>query len=213
MSDSSLRDKALVMIVGPSAIGKSTLMEEVIRLNPDFAYVRSFTTRQKRVNEQSHYSFIDRDTARELRRSGQAITYFEHPTTHDIYGTTAESYPGKYNLLDTLSGSVQGYRSLPFARTVTVAVTAPASDWRDWLLSRYPEPSSEAKKRLKEASISINWALKDSETHWIINREGAKTNSAKEIITISTQHSTKTSSPEHPRAMLEAIEEGIWHKK
>lgn len=201
------------MLVGPSAIGKSTLMEEVARQNSSFAYVRSFTTRSPRPNEQGHYVFIDKKSARQLKQNGEAITYFEHPTTHDIYGTTNESYPAKFNLLDTLSGSVEMYRSLPFRETITVAITAPASDWQNWFMSRYPEPSAEAKKRLEEATTSINWALGDPKVHWVINTKDTIKKSAEKITSISSQSSPANKPPEHPYAMLSLIKEGIWHKK
>lgn len=213
MSSAVLADKTLVMIVGPSAIGKSTLMNEMVQAHSGFAYVHSFTTRAPREGEQSYYRFIDKQTAEDLRQTGQSVTYFEHPTTHDIYGTTPESYPGKYNLLDTLSGSVADYRELPFAGTITIALTAPAEAWRSWFLSRYPEPSPEAEKRLEEAKISITWALNDPETHWLANPQGQLATTAKGAIAITLDPPAERSTSEHPHAMLELIERGLWHEK
>lgn len=165
-----LKNKTLVMIVGPAAIGKSTLMNEVVRQNPaNYGYVKSFTTRSRRPGETAHYDFISREHALSLHQSGQTITYLDHPTTHDLYGTTASSYTAPINLLDTLSGSVKDYRNLPFAETVTISLTTPASQWKEWFLQRYPRPSDEAIKRLTEAKQSISWSLNDSETLWLIN--------------------------------------------
>ena len=165
-----LSHKTLVMIVGPSAIGKSTLMNEIVRQNPvTYGYVKSFTTRARRPGETAHYDFISKDDALSLDRAGKTVTYFEHPTTHDLYGTTAASYVAPYNLLDTLSGSVKGYRNLPFVETRTISLTAPAEQWKQWFLARYPEPSDEATKRLAEAKQSITWSLQDPETRWLIN--------------------------------------------
>lgn len=209
--EKALSTKTLVMLVGPSAIGKSTLMNEIIRERDDFAYVRSFTTRAPREGEQSHYSFIGAKEAQALRATNRAITYFEHPTTHDVYGTTEKSYPGTFNLLDTLSGSVADYRKLPFKRTITIAITAPADEWRHWFLSRYSESTPEAEKRLKEATLSINWALNDPEVYWINNNEGALMKTAEAVIATATsplaQHTTP---PKEPYAMLELIKEGVW---
>lgn len=202
------------MIVGPSAIGKSTLMNEMVRMRDDFAYVRSFTTRSKRPGEASYYDFITRDQALTIRENDEAITYVEHPTTHDLYGTTVASYPKRYNLLDTLSGSVVKYRSLPFKSTITIAVTAEPNEWRQWFLSRYPEPSPEAEKRLIEAKSSIEWALEDSSTYWVVNTPSNPQQGAKHIIDIVTEPNFAVTAPhEMPYAMLKLIEEGIWPKK
>ena len=165
-----LKNKTLVMIVGPAAIGKSTLMNEVVRQNPaNYGYVKSFTTRSRRPGETAHYNFISREHAISLHQSGQTITYLDHPTTHDLYGTTASSYTAPINLLDTLSGSVKAYRTLPFAQTITISLTTPAEQWKKWFLARYPKSSDEALKRLAEAEQSINWSLQDPETLWLIN--------------------------------------------
>lgn len=213
-SAEALTQKTLAMIVGPSAIGKSTLMNEMVRLHDDFAYVEAFTTRAKRPEEKTHYTFIDKQAAQELLDSNQAITIIEHPTTHDFYGTTIDSYPKRYNLLDTLANSVAEYRSLPFDRTVVIAVTAPADQWHKWFIERYPVPTTEAEKRLSEAVLSINWALNDPETHWVVNTEGALKEIAERAISYTLQPSEpEPNVPEWPYSILRRIEEGIWHKK
>lgn len=206
----TLSEKLLVMMVGPSAIGKSTLMNEIVKNHDDFAYVEAFTTRLARPNEQTHYTFIDKKEALHLQQTGQALTYVEHPTTHAIYGTTLESYPARYNLLDTLSGSVRMYRALPFKRTVTIAVTAPSEQWQKWFLIRYPAATEEAKKRLNEATLSIHWALNDPETQWIVNREGMLQDAVKEMTNIIFDPPVTSSAPDEPYAMLELIKKGVW---
>lgn len=208
-----LRSKILVMIVGPSAIGKSTLMNEVVAQDDDFSYVRSFTTRSKRPGEQSHYDFIDREVALHLRDSGEATTFFEHPTTGDMYGTTTASFPTRYNLLDTLSISVAGYRELPFEHTVTISLTATPEQWREWFLSRYPVENTEATKRLEEATLSIDWSLHDPETYWIENPADKIPETATKLIDLVKNRPQATSTPDAPRAMLELIERGLWHRK
>lgn len=186
-----LSKKTLVMIVGPAAIGKSTLMNEIVRQKPEsYGYVKSFTTRSRRPGETTHYDFISREKALSLNQSGKTITYLDHPTTHDLYGTTAASYTAPTNLLDTLSGSVEGYRKLPFARTVTISVTTPAAQWKQWFLARYPEPSDEALKRLAEAKQSITWSLQDQETLWLINDSSIEHVAARCIDIINAEHTT-----------------------
>lgn len=206
MSSEALTEKTLTMFVAPSAAGKSTIMEEITRQNADFAYTRSFTTRSPRPGENSHYMFMTTDEAARLRDAGLTYTHNQHPTTHDIYGTTAESFPGRHNLLDTLSGNVKDYRALPFQNTVTLAVTASPEEWRVWFTNRYPEPVPEAEKRLAEAALSINWALNDPETHWLVNRDGILQEVARRAIATVLSPSPERTIPDEPYAMLELIE-------
>ncbi len=207
---SPLQGKAIVMLVAPAAVGKSTIMNEVVAQDSRFSYVSAFTTRAKRPGEQSYYDFISKQEADKLIKTGQAITHFEHPTTHDIYGTTAASYRTEYNLLDTLSIAVDTYRNLPFERHITISLTASADQWQTWFLSRYPTPSEEATKRLKEAVSSIDWSLNDPNTYWLQNREGETRRVAQQLIDIVVSDQPRTSAPPEPHAMLERIEKGMW---
>lgn len=206
----SLDQKVLIMIVGPAAIGKTTLMNTVVKLDSECSYVRSFTTRPRRQNEISHYHFISRTEALDLRRTGKTITFFEHPTTRDIYGTTAESYQTRFSLLDTLSTTVKEYRNLAFERTITISLTASPEQWREWFVSRYPEPSEEASKRLKEAEYSITWSLTDPKSHWLLNPAGETELTARTLIHLITSDIPQSSPPDEAKALLAFIQSGIY---
>jgi len=202
----SLRDKTLVMIVGPTAIGKSTLMHEVARLDSRFGYVQSFVTRPMRSGETSTYRHISQDEAKSLREAGKAVTYFEHPTTRVIYGTTVGSFTHRFNLLDTLSGTVDRYRSLPFEHTVTISLTADPDAWTGWLAKRFPDMSEDRTKRLREAIGSIEWSLAQThDHHWVVNTSTDLTAAAEQIIAIaSSQNSARaTNAPPEAGKLLE----------
>ena len=186
-----IADKTLVMIVGPAAVGKSSLMHAVVRQDPRFAYVRSFTTRPDRGDGVSTYQHITEEMALSLQASGAALTLIRHPTTGHAYGTTPESYPARFNLLDTLSGSVGLYRRLPFGRTVTVSLTADPDDWQRWLLGRYPQPGEERTKRLREAVSSIRWSLDQTDGHhWLVNVPDGLDDTAGHLIRLAKKPET-----------------------
>ena len=159
------------MVVGPAAIGKSTLMNEVVAHDPRFKRVRSFTTRPPRSNDEpGHYFYFTEAERAERSRKGECITDVIYPTTGYHYGTVAESFESEFNLLDTLSGSVETYRNLPFKHTVVVSMCAAPDDWEAWLDLRYPTPGEERTKRLQEALLSTEWSLAQTSDHaWIIN--------------------------------------------
>ena len=209
MTDTTqIADKTLIMIVGPTSMGKTTLMAAAAELDPEFSYVISFTTRTARAGEDT-YRFITRTEASELRDSGQAITFVNHPTTGDYYGTTIESYTTPYNLLDALSGTVAQYRGLGFKSTVTISLYAEVAEWKAWFLKRYPEPTLEAQKRLDEARSSLAWSLRDSETCWLFNH-GDPTDVARRLIEIA-RGGPRDNGVEKAKALLEFIKTGtIW---
>ena len=197
----------LVMLVGPSCIGKSTIMDALVSKDKRFSYVRSFTTRAQRSYQDTSYNFISKEQASKLYENGEAITFLEHPTTGDIYGTTAESYATQFNILDTLSESVATYRSLPFKQTITISLTADPSDWQAWFYARYPEHNQEVTKRLEEAVLSISWSIQDTLTHWIVNKEGDIESNVEAILEICNTNSVTTSTPPvEAHGLLEAVE-------
>lgn len=133
-----LRERTVVMLVGPSAIGKSALMSVALEHESDMARVKSFTTRAPRPDdEMGLYHYISQDTAKAQIASREAVQYIVHPTTGDIYGSNLASYPADFNLLDTLSGAVALIQQLPFKRALTVSVVSPADQWRERFLTRF----------------------------------------------------------------------------
>lgn len=198
------------MLIGPSAIGKSTLMNKIIQLHPEFGRVTGFTTRSPRPNDEpGQYRYLSKQAARQKVADKRLIQYAISPTTGQIYGSEVDDYPAYYNLLDTLSNVVEELRKLPFKKTIAISLTAPPNQWREWFLSRYPAPSEEAKKRLEEAKLSINWSLNDPDTYWLENSTDQLTNTAQKLIDIVLNRPQRTTS-KTPRAMLELIEKGIW---
>lgn len=206
-----LSAKTLVMLVGPSCIGKSTLMNEVVRLNSEFGRVTGFTTRAPRPNDEpGQYRYYSNDEVEQKAAEGELVQSATSPTTGVIYGTEPQDYPAAYNLKDILANAVGDFRTLPFAQTVTISLTAPAEQWHGWFLSRYPEKSDEAIWRLEEAKLSINSSLDDPETYWLENPAEQIPETVAALINIVLDQPPKLSAPQEPRVMLELIEEGIW---
>lgn len=209
-----LAGKYLVMLVGPSGVGKSTLMNRVVRQSSEFGRVTGFTTRPPRPDDEAGlYRYYTKDQVQQKIAAGSLVQHAEFPTTGHIYGTEAHDYPARYNLKDTLANAVEEFRRLPFADTVTIGLTAPAEQWRAWFLSRYPGPSDEALKRLEEARLSIKWCLSDSRTYWLNNSDGNLALTATKLIEIATTQPSYHAVPSEPHAMLELIERGIWEPK
>lgn len=204
----SLEEKTLIMIVGPTSIGKSTLMQKIAEIDKEFSYVQAFTTRPRRSDAPSTYRHISETEAANLYKNHQAITYIPHPTTGYIYGTDHASYKTTYNLLDTMSGSVQLYRGLPFAKTVTISITAELHDWKRWLGQRFPEESHELHQRLVEAKTSIEWSLNQNHDHaWLVNSESGLEDCARRVIDHARgRHALSETAPHQATDLLAYVE-------
>lgn len=210
-----IRDKYLIMLVGPSAIGKSTIMNSVARLDSRFYRVKSFTTRSPRPNDETgQYFYLTYDQLTELSSAGDVVSQVTSPATGQAYGTLKSSYSGVYNLLDTLANSVDTYRQLPFKQTTVLSLTTSADRWREWFLQRYPRPSQEARSRLEEARLSIHWSLSQSHHHqWLIN-DAAIAKTSHRLIGMIINQAAGDDGAVHARAILDIIERGdIWPKK
>ncbi len=205
----SLASKKLIMIVGPTAVGKSSLMNKVLELDPQFKRVKSFTTRLPRSNDELHqYFYITQEQLEAHLEAGEVLTDVIYPNTGNHYGTVPQSYQGDYNLLDTLSSSVESYRELPFHDTMTFSLTTDADAWTAWLESRYPTPSEERTKRLQEARMSVSWSLEQTSNHyWLVNTPDDIAASAAQLIDIATGKSKPVAEPpESATQMLSAID-------
>jgi guanylate kinase len=180
----NLATTTLIMLVAPSAIGKSTIMNCLIAMDSRFSRVRSFTTRAPRPNDElGHYIYLTREELADKVASDEVVSQTTYPTTGEIYGTLHESYRSDICILDTLANSVAEYRALPFQQTITISATTTPEQWRQQLIARYPKSSPERHRRLDEARLSIEWSLADTATHWLINN-GSIEDAAAAVITI-----------------------------
>jgi guanylate kinase len=79
----------LLVISGPSGVGKDTIIERLVKLDPNLRYSVSYTTRPARPGEVEgvNYSFVSRQAFEELVAAGH---FLEHASyAGNLYGTPA----------------------------------------------------------------------------------------------------------------------------
>ena len=78
----------LIVLSGPSGVGKSTVISELLSHRRDIHFSVSYTTRSPRIGEQDgvNYNFIDRDEFERMIRDNELLEYAEY--VENYYGTS-----------------------------------------------------------------------------------------------------------------------------
>lgn len=205
-----LQKRTLVMVVAPTACGKSYIMEKIIHTQPDCRRVVDITSRDPRPDDPpGAFEYIphdDRSISEFLGRMDrhELVQYVIHPTTGNIYGTDLAGYSAEYNFLETLSNSVTYMRRLPFERTLVIGIAVELSQWQNWFNARFNEPNEERRNRLQEAVMSLEWLMDPTHPDIVQWVENSPTLDAADAIIEIVKHGAKMSYPSaKASAMLE----------
>ena len=104
----------LIIISGPSGVGKSTITQELLSSIKNLDFSVSYTTRDKRTmeNDQEHYKFISKDQFEEMVDEN---LFLEYEQVHgNLYGTPIEPIREslRYNHSVLLDIDVKGASSI-----------------------------------------------------------------------------------------------------
>lgn len=164
----------LVILSGPSASGKDTVIQAWAKVNPRVARVVTCTTRPPRSGEVNgvHYHFLTKEEFDAKRQRGELLEQ-EPVYSETMYGTPKE---GVESLLEAgriavLNVDVNGAKALKrlYPDAVTVFILPPSmKELQMRLLRRNPHADpKEIEERLKRAKMEI--AQSEWYEHRIIN--------------------------------------------
>ena len=155
---SELKGK-LFLIVGPSGVGKGTIISLIREKYPDFDYPISATTREIRLGEVDGetYHFIDKEKFEKMLEDGELL---EHAIVHgeEYYGTLKkpimEAIEAGHIVIREVD--MQGCESiqevLPAENLVSIFLTVPdEKDLISRILKRGKLPEEEIKRRMESA--------------------------------------------------------------
>ncbi len=107
----------VLVIAGPSAVGKTTVMKRILKLYPEFEFVRSATTREARNDShKSEYIYLSVDEFKKRVSDGKMLEYTEFGG--NLYGTPASEIDrifgqGRFPLLILDINGVKSLKSHP----------------------------------------------------------------------------------------------------
>jgi guanylate kinase len=159
--DSWRRRTGLVIVLsGPSGVGKDSILKQFVRVCPDVAHCATFTTRAPRPGEREGkpYHFVSAD---EFGRMAQSGSFLEYAEVHgNMYGTPRgwvleETSAGRDVILKIdVQGGIAVKKQLPEAVLVFVAPPS-MRELERRLRSRLTESEAEVAKRLGDARVEL----------------------------------------------------------
>lgn len=153
----------LIIISGPSGCGKGTVVEQLLRRNPNFFLSVSATTREPREGEEDgvHYHFLSRDCFEKLLEVDGMLEYAEY--CGNFYGTLRETVvkrckEGKDVILEIeVQGALQVMEEYPGA--ISIFILPPSLDeLKKRLTGRQTENPQAIRNRLAKAKQEMNFA-------------------------------------------------------
>lgn len=164
-ADPKLRQTAgrLIVLTGPSGVGKGTLVRSLIQSHPELYLSVSVTTRSPRPGEinAKHYYFVSREQFEQMVAQGELLEWAEF--AGNCYGTPRQQVEdkireGKRVLLEIeLEGARQIRASFPEA--MRIFIMPPSMQELEQRLRGRGQDSEEAiARRLRRAQEEINAA-------------------------------------------------------
>ena len=169
----------LVVISGPSGVGKSTIVREVLR-RTGAAFSVSATTRRPREGERDgrEYRFVDRQTFQRMIAADELLEWAE--VFGEYYGTPAAPVhqavrAGKTILLDIdVQGGRQVHEKMPEA-TFVLIVPPGGRELADRLVGRASESPEQRQRRLAQAEKEIETAKQSGVYNRIVMNDDLET--------------------------------------
>lgn len=193
MNSENIKRGRLVVVSGPSGVGKGTVLKILLE-NQSFVYSVSATTRSAREGEKDgvNYHFVKREKFENMIKNGELIEYAEY--SGNYYGTPKSFVDsaleaGKNVILEIeVKGAVQIKKKYPGAIFVFI-VPESREVLKNRLYGRATEQQSVIQRRLEIAEGEIRSCLMYD--YITVNREGKADECANDIMSIVRADSLK----------------------
>ncbi|MBW4602207.1 MAG: guanylate kinase [Calothrix sp. FI2-JRJ7] len=160
---SKLSQGKLIVLTGPSGVGKGTLMRTLLQRHPELYYSVSATTRAPRPGEidGKHYHFIERSKFEQLVAHGEFLEWAEFAGNY--YGTPRQAVlnqinAGKCVVLEIeLEGARQIRTSFPEAKSIFILPPS-LTELENRIRGRGQDPEEAIRRRLNRAHEEIQAA-------------------------------------------------------
>ena len=174
---SELDNVVMGFIIGPSAVGKNTIIDLVVANDNEFGRVQGFTTRPREERDSPDvYRFRDggetglKEVLNDVKDK-KLVQYSIFPRTGYVYGSEPMDYAAPYVVMDPMASSVERLRLIPFGGIVEIGLAISGAEWIARMKER-PMTPEQFRDRLYEGRYSLEWLLDQSDVLWVCNRYG-----------------------------------------
>lgn len=180
---------SLVSTIGITQAGKTTVAANAEELAPEIIHpVKTTTSRPPKPGEPlDAMDFIEHQDGPVSEFLDDVdkgkLAQFVILRTGFIYATYPGDYEqGKYNLMPTVSSTVDYLSGVGFGVYRQIVVTPDINHWQRSFASADYSPQ-ETIKRLEEAAQSLSWSLENKDrVQWLWNREGEQMKTAQHFL-------------------------------
>ena len=171
----SMADIKILAAVGPTASGKTTLMEALAQSDPHYKIVLDETSRQPRPGERQGVDFLFRSLEEIIddAKKGNLVQIALGPN-NDLYCTRPEHYPHNgTGLIALVPAAVIEFRKLTVASFKAAFIVPRTYElWQGWLTKQARDShwsDEQLNNRLQEAKQSFEFALADRQIKLVLN--------------------------------------------
>jgi len=167
-----LKEVNFVAVVGPTAVGKTTLIKAATTQEPHRLHMLvAGVSRVPRPGEQHgiDFHFGNKLDMTKRARRGEYVTVVTG-ATDDLYTTAPEDYQAdKTVLMAVLAHAMPLFKALPFKSFRTIFIVPP--DPRTWhaRLGQHQFTAEQLEKRMAEAARSLAFAKQQPDISFIVN--------------------------------------------
>lgn len=203
-----LASKSLLALIGPTAIGKSTLAKAVeAKYAPLIGESTSITTRNRRNTDPAGYLTADEgytlEKVAELIQN-KALTHYIVNPNGSVYANLPDSFPFTINLQPAVPASLEKIRKAGFKAVHYCYLYTNAATWSIRLHERKGDSGYEG--RLEEAMSSLQWALTHADSvHFISTAIEDTADSIEKVHSVALGKAPETSSIPDEIAQLLAV--------
>ncbi len=149
------RDRLIIVVSGPGGVGKGTIVDALVRRDPDLWLSRSWTTRRQRQGEaEDAYVFVSSEAFEEHIEADGFLEWTEF--LGNYYGTPRPDHIDAAGAPDIvleieLDGAQQVKRQYPQA--ILIFVLPPSREEQERRLRNRGDPGDKVQARLRKAEI------------------------------------------------------------
>ena len=164
-----LRYKTAIGLVGPAGIGKTTLSNEVARIDPDIDTIHTKTTRRRRADDPIGFQTADDGvTHQSMYRDimNKTLVNYSVSTEGHIYGAAPEDFASAYTVGPTTTDSLENLSAAGFRDFFPVVMVSEGQIYQERLskhLEQLPNPAA----RLNASLATITFARLNYDDRWL----------------------------------------------